>query len=102
VQALPSGDVTYRPGVDVYGRAVAPADLSPAPSLGLPDRMTLSLEADLRRYGVPATSPLFQPNVGVGAITFDSTGAVWFNGQRLGGTEQSAIADACRRQLPGR
>jgi hypothetical protein len=101
VQAVPSGDVTYRPGVDVYGRAVAPADLSPSPSLGPPERMTVYIDADLRRFGVPATSPLFQPFVGVGAISFDSSGNLWFNGQPLGGSEQSAIAELCRQRMPG-
>jgi len=101
VQYVPSGDVNYRPGVDVYGRSVAPADLSPAPPLGPPERMTLNIDADLRRFGVPATSPLFQPFVGVGTISFDSSGNVLFNGQPLGGTEQSAIAEICRQRMPG-
>jgi len=101
VQYLPSGDVTYRPGVDVYGRAVAPADLSPAPSLGPPERMTVYIDANLRRYGVPPTSPLFQPFVGVGAISFDSSGNVFFNGQPLGGGEQSALAELCRQRMQG-
>jgi hypothetical protein len=101
VQAVPSGDVNYRPGVDVYGRQVAPADLSPTPSLGPPERMTVYIDADLRRFGVPATSPLFQPFVGVGAISFDSSGNVWFNGQPLGTNEQSAIAELCRQRMPG-
>jgi len=100
-QYVPSGDVNYRPGVDVYGRSVAPADLSPTPSLGPPERMTVYIDADLRRFGVPATSPLFQPFVGVGAISFDSSGNVLFNGQPLGGSEQSAIAELCRQRMPG-
>src|SRR5262245_35359682 len=60
VQYVPSGDVNYRPGTDVYGRQVAPADLNPAPPLGPPQLMTVFIDADLRRFGVPATSPLFQ------------------------------------------
>jgi hypothetical protein len=101
VQAVPSGDVNYRPGVDVYGRSVAPADMSPTPPLGPPERMTVYIDADLRRFGVPATSPLFQPFVGVGAVTFDSSGNLWFNGQPLGGNEQVAIAELCRQRMPG-
>ena len=101
VQAAPSGDVNYRPGVDVYGRQVAPADLDPAPPLGPPERMTVNIDADLRRFGVPATSPLFEPFVGVGAISFDSSGNVFFNGRPLGGGEQAAIAELCRQRMPG-
>ncbi|MBL8839704.1 MAG: hypothetical protein JNL66_25835 [Alphaproteobacteria bacterium] len=102
VQHAPAPDVNYRPGVDAYGRPVAPADLAPAPILGPPSQMTLSIGADLRRYGVPATSPLFQPNVGVGEISFDLNGRVMFNGQPLGGPEQSALADQCRQRMQGR
>ncbi len=101
VQYVPSGDVNYRPGVDVYGRSVAPADLNPAPPLGPPELMTVFIDADLRRYGVPLTSPLFQPFVGVGAISFDNNGNVFFNGRPLGGTEQAAIAEICRQRMPG-
>jgi hypothetical protein len=101
VQAVPAGDVNYRPGLDVYGRPVAPADLDPAPPLGPPERMTVYIDADLRRFGVPATSPLFEPFVGVGEISFDRNGGVFFNGRPLGGSEQTAIAEICRRQMPG-
>jgi hypothetical protein len=101
VQYIPSGDVNYRPGTDVYGRSVAPADLSPPPSLGPPELMTVFIDADLRRFGVPATSPLFQPFVGIGAISFDNNGNVFFNGQPLGGAEQYAIGQICRQRMPG-
>ena len=84
-----------------YGRPVAPADLNPAPLLGPGERMTLNVQADLRRYGIPASSPLFQPNVGVGEISFDINGRVFFNGQPLGGSEQAALADLCRQRMPG-
>lgn len=102
VQHAPAPDINYRPGVDAYGRPVAPADLAPAPILGPPPQMTLNIGADLRRYGVPATSPLFQPNVGVGEISFDLNGRIFFNGQPLGGAEQSALADQCRQRMQGR
>jgi len=101
VQHVPAPDVNYRPGVDAYGRPVAPADLNPAPLLGPGERMTLNVQADLRRYGIPASSPLFQPNVGVGEISFDINGRVFFNGQPLGGAEQAALADLCRQRMPG-
>ena len=101
VQYIPSGDVNYRPGADVYGRSVAPADLNPAPPLGPPELMTVFIDADLRRFGVPATSPLFQPFVGVGMVSFDNNGNVFFNGRPLGDPEQAAIAAICRQRMPG-
>src|SRR5579885_1031680 len=64
----PAPDVTYTPGVDVYGRSVAPADLSP-PQIQTPQTFVFDVNADLRKYGVPGNSGLLLPSVGVGRIT---------------------------------
>src|SRR3546814_5653459 len=51
----PADDVTYRPGRDVRGKAVAPADLDPGAGLILPDAVVIPIEIDLfERYGIPA------------------------------------------------
>jgi len=89
--------VEYQPGVDVYGRKVAPADLpSSQPQIGT-GPITIDITADLHKYGVPASSPLLLPGARLGQITVDDLGRkVYFNGQPLGDTEEHAIADACR------
>lgn len=44
VRHVPSADTTYRPGVDVYGRAVAPADLDGGVRIELPDSYSFDIE----------------------------------------------------------
>ncbi|HEX9462009.1 MAG TPA: hypothetical protein VGB82_05360 [Alphaproteobacteria bacterium] len=94
----PAPDVTYTPGVDVYGRAVAPADLTP-PQVQMPQTYVFDVYADLRKYGVRNDSRLLLPAVGVGQITIADQGQrVYFNGQPIGDTEQKALAEACRQR----
>ncbi|MBV8538400.1 MAG: hypothetical protein JO128_22570 [Alphaproteobacteria bacterium] len=91
--------VEYQPGVDVYGRKVAPADLpSSQPQIGA-GPITIDITADLHKYGVPASSPLLLPGAHLGQLTVDDLGRkVYFNGQPLGDSEEKAIADACRQR----
>lgn len=99
VQHTPAADVTYKPGVDARGRAVAPADLNPAPQIRVPDTIVFDAGVDLRRYGVPTSSPLFQPNVKVGEVRVDKDGRTYFNGQPLGDPEIAALEAFCKRRL---
>jgi len=43
-------DVEYKPGVDVRGRKVAPADLAGTPRIRLPDVITFDVKIDFARY----------------------------------------------------
>ncbi len=97
----PSADVAYKPGVDVSGRAVAPADLPAQPSLVLPDQITINLLFNpfAGRTNVPGTGATsLMPSQGsVGAVTVDTrTGRVTYNGQPVGDSQQNAVAEACR------
>jgi len=99
VAHFPRPDVAYTPGVDVYGRKVAPADLPSSGGITTPQTFTFDVNADLRKYGISSNSPLSLPSVGVGRITIEDQGRrVYFNGQPLGDTEQRAVAEACRQQ----
>src|SRR5690348_9276282 len=83
VAHAPAPDVTYKPGVDVRGNAVAPADLGAGYALALPDEITIDIGIDLadrlgrtraRQNGVPATTanrPLrpFTGTAPVGMVT---------------------------------
>jgi hypothetical protein len=100
VQHQPAPDVAYKPGVDARGRKVAPADLNAAPQIRVPETITFDAAADLRRFGIPATSPLFQPNVHVGRVDVRQDGRVFFNGERLGDPEIAALEELCRRPAP--
>lgn len=49
-EALPSSDVAYVPGQDARSNSVAPADLGGGVTLQVPDKVTLPIEIDVRRY----------------------------------------------------
>jgi hypothetical protein len=91
----PAPDVAYRPGVDVQGRPVAPADLPGAPQWLAPS-FTFDLNADLRGY-LPPRSALSQPQLQVGRITLRPDGVVLLNGQELATAETANVALLCRR-----
>ena len=98
VEHAASDDVNYKPGVDVYGRPVAPADLNGQSSqIQMPRTFTMDVNADLRKYGVPASSPLLLPSVNIGKLRVEDGGrSVYFNDQPIGNTEQRALAEACK------
>lgn len=95
VAHVAGSDTAYRPGVDARGRAVAPADLTESAPVLAPS-FTFDLRADLAPY-LPRTSPLFQPQLGVGRVTASPDGSVAFNGQKLDSPERAAIAALCQR-----
>ena len=97
VRHQPSADVAYKSGVDVRGRPVAPADINGAPQIRVPETITFDAAVDLRRFGIPTTSPLFQPNVNVGRVDVLQDGRVLFNGERLGNPEVAALEELCSR-----
>ena len=60
VEHVPAPGVAYQPGVDAYGRAVAPADLPGGLNGGaqnlVPETLHIPIEIDLLdRFGIPAT-----------------------------------------------
>lgn len=92
-----SADVAYKPGVDVYGRKVAGADLGGGSTLKLPDEIAISLDIDLAdKYGISAGG-LATPEANVGKVTYKA-GQVYYNGQRLDSSDEAAIAEACRKR----
>jgi hypothetical protein len=99
VQHFPAPDVAYAPGVDVRGRPVAPADLPGTGRIDVPDTITFDVAVDLRRYGLPPFSPLFQPNVPLGQVTVERDGRAYFNGQPLQNADSDALARYCRQRL---
>ncbi len=99
VAHVASSDVNYKPGVDVYGHKVAPADLPGSSQIQPPQNFTIDANIDLHKFGVPNSSPLLLPSANVGKITVEDGGRrVYFNGQPLGDTDQRALADYCREQ----
>jgi hypothetical protein len=97
VEYVASADVNYEPGVDVYGRPVVPADLNAQPQVQMPQSFIFDANIDLRKYGIPASSPFLLPSTNVGRIRVEDGGrSVYFNDQPVGSTEQQALAAACK------
>lgn len=81
---VPAPDVAYRPGVDVNGNAVAPADLGGGNRVVTPRRVTVPVTVPISEF-LPVRPPfLDQAEVEAGRVEVDvETGYLLYNGQRL-------------------
>ena len=96
VAHVPDAGVAYRPGVDVNGNPVAPADLPDSASPIAPDNFPIFLTLDLKKeFRVPNTAKLFKLQEVVGLIAVQGD-QVFFNGQPIAPGEASLLAAACR------
>jgi hypothetical protein len=88
----------YKPGVDVDGHAVAPANLpsgAPPPAL---ENFPIEIDAKLtQRFNVPAQSRLFRGKAIVGLVTVRD-GRAYFNGEPIGDNERDLMIAACRER----
>ncbi|MHA1113003.1 MAG: hypothetical protein ACTSRY_00650 [Alphaproteobacteria bacterium] len=99
VRHVPAPDVAYRPGIDVHGRPVAPADLPGTPRIVLPEEFEIKITVDLRaRLGLPADPGKYAGEVKVGTVRYRD-GRAWFNGQPLEDESQARLSAACAKQL---
>ncbi|XKH36529.1 hypothetical protein ACIU1J_19270 [Azospirillum doebereinerae] len=90
----PAADVEYRPGVDVRGRPVAPADLpGSAPTVPL-DRFDIPVSGDLARV-IGLNVPGRDSNVQVGWLSLEGN-HLFFNGQPIGGPAEAELYAYCR------
>lgn len=95
----PSADVTYKPGVDVHGRAVAPADLPGTPQIAIPEEIAIDITVEIqKRFNIPSNSALFKPEARVGTVVVKPDGSATFNGQPLTSPEQQALSALCQKQ----
>jgi hypothetical protein len=102
VAHVPDADVTYKPGVDVSGKPVAPADLPGSAQIEVPDNFVITLELNLARSGFRVPGPRgLEPKVQLGVITVEGD-RVFYNGQPLDASEQTRLAAACRDFLKRR
>jgi len=101
VAYVPDASVAYQPGSDVLGRPVAPADLSPPPSV-LPPVLGFVLSVELaRRLELPGA---LKGDLPLGIVTIENN-QLLFNGRPIGGDTEAQLAAACaaaRAQRPGR
>jgi len=98
VRYVPPPGVAYQPGVDVNGRAVAPADLDDEHRLKLRESIPVIISDDLRKqFGLPDDSPLFDAHAFAGIVELRLRDhRLTFNGVELSDREASALATMCR------
>ena len=94
----PADDVTYKPGVDAYGRPVTPADLPGTQVIKAPDKITFNITYDaLGKLGLTGSSSLLSGEAMIGEVSFDiSFGRLEFNGEPLTDPEIAVLASACK------
>ena len=112
IKHIPDADVTYRPGEDVEGRKVAPADLNPSPiNKTIEHEIAIKLFNNTAQvFGLPApqlpqpgppgetptTVPLVETETDIGYITLKN-GEAYLNGHPLSGDQQDALAVLCKQ-----
>jgi hypothetical protein len=93
----PAADVEYRPGVDVRGNRVAPADL-PGSAGAMPmERFEIPVTLDFARklgFATPGAGAL-PGTMEVGRLTMQGN-RMLFNGQPLSGTNEAELYAFCR------
>ena len=94
--AVPSAD--YQPGVDVNGKAVAPADLPPSGTATPNAAENIAIEIDSRlasRINLPKQAGTVPGKTILGYVTIKDN-QPYFNGQPLSVDQRAALAEACR------
>lgn len=90
-------DVAYKPGVDVRGKKVAPADL-PGSSAAIKAPKQVEIAISFNPLRGAAGSRFDSSELIVGTVQFNlETGAATFNGQPLTDPEQAELARKCQR-----
>jgi hypothetical protein len=90
-------DVSYKPGVDVQGRAVAPADLPSNNTLELPKSIPIDIEIPVRTILGPNSPYLTgDAKIQVGRVVVEADGRVLFNGKPIPDTGRDQLIAACR------
>lgn len=102
VEHQAAADVNYKPGVDAYGRPVAPADLPGGSQIKLPEEIQIPITIDLsKRLGLPTDGSVFKPEAQIGTVSVRGN-QVFFNNQPLGAQDQAALQQACAERQKAR
>lgn len=90
----PGADVEYKPGVDVHGKPVAPADLADGYAIELPKSIDIAITADIaRRFGI-ATNNLYRGEAQIGTVTLQGD-QVLFNGRPIQPQAETELMALC-------
>lgn len=88
---IPDADVAYKPGVDVHGKAVVPADLNGTYEFELPETVVASVSRRLLGHrNLEQETPFAEIEIDI------ATGAIRINGKGLDNEEQEQLVAWCR------
>jgi hypothetical protein len=106
---VPADDAEYRPGVDVYGRPVASADLDGGSAVELPRAFTFFLDFSPFEKGVEeievgqgAKARLEETTLALGRVSVDEDGFTTFDGRPLHDADEARLFGLCREALAAR
>ncbi len=120
VRHLTRPDVAYRPGVDVRGEHVMPADVAPRARPRLPDTIVIPITVDVCQRVDPVTGRKlcrtaeagligpaeaefkrrYEAITDVGTVTVADDGRrVYFNGEPLTDEQAALVHEACQRRM---
>lgn len=92
----PAPDVAYKPGVDVRGRPVAPADLGGGSAISMPGEIVIDIGIKLdEKYGLGAGG-VYAGAASLGKVTVRD-GATYWNDKRMDDADRHAVAEACKK-----
>lgn len=98
-QPEPGNDAEYKPGVDVHGKPVVEADITPS-VIKPPEVYSFHVTVDLAEYmGLTVPTGLEDKAV-MGTIQMDKDGHMTFNGQPLEGDAEKALRELCAPKAP--
>ncbi len=102
IEHVPAPDVAYRPSVDAYGRAVAPADLNGGTPIQAPETNRIPIEIDLLdRFGIPANPALYESDIPIGEVVYRN-GRLTFEGQPLQDEAAAELSRRCQKIMYGK
>jgi hypothetical protein len=91
----PDADVEYQPGVDVSGKPVVEADISPS-VVTAPTRFEFPVTLNLaQKIGLPIPYAI-EGNMTAGTVTYDN-GTLFFNGKPMEGEAEANLKALCNR-----
>ncbi len=95
VRGLATGGADYKPGVDVYGRPVAPADLQPGLRVEPPKVIEFPIDLDLaKRMGFNAQGH-YEGKIAVARVRIEGN-RITVDGQEIVADDGAALIAACR------
>lgn len=107
---VPDADVEYKPGVDVHGKKVVPADITPPVDYGIENSFNLRLTTDaVKAFGIKVPeirSNVQGANPNAAGVTTDTAfgyitlkhGKAYLNGKPLDPAGESQLAVLCKSQ----